>query len=152
MTSLCPAPGDFDLSRQKRKEGSKWEAHRWTLWTIAHPDQFKKEEGKDSHYRLFCALFWKPQCELRVFKKMVYRDFSGSPVVETLSYRAEGDGLIPALLRKLTSHLIPSQKTKTLNRSNIGTYSIKTLKGKKLYKDIPLLSKIYMCVFVCTHI
>ena len=83
---------------------------------------------------------------------MVYRDFSGSPVVETLPSRAEGDGLIPALLRKLTSHLIPSQKTKTLNRSNIGTYSIKTLKGKKLYKDISLLSKIYMCVFVCTHI
>ena len=55
-----PSPGGFDLSRQKRKKVSKWAAHRWTLWTIAHRDQFKKEEGKDSHYRLFCALFRKP--------------------------------------------------------------------------------------------
>ena len=124
-----PSPGGFDPSRQKRKGGSKQEARRWTLWTVAHPDQFKKEEGKDSHHRLFCTWFWEPCCELRVFKKSIYRDFSASPVIETLPSMAEGDSLIPALLTCLTS-----QKTKTQNRSNIGTHSIKT--SKKNYIKI----------------
>ena len=97
-----PSPGSFDPSGQKRKAGSKREAHRWTLWTVAHPDRFKKEEGKDSQHRLFCSWFWEPWCELRVFFKSIYRDFSASPVVESLPSVAEGDSLIPALLRKLT--------------------------------------------------
>ena len=53
-----PSPEGFSLSRQKRKE--EWETQRWTLGRIAHPDQFKKEEGKDGLYGLFCSLFWKP--------------------------------------------------------------------------------------------
>ena len=53
-------------------------------------------------------------------------DFSGGPVVKTLPSSA--GGAVRSLVGKLRSHMPHGQKTKTQNRSNIVTNSIKTFK------------------------
>ena len=57
--------------------------------------------------------------------EMWYRDFLGGPVVGTSSFKAGGVGLISVL--GVRSHVPHSQNTKTENRSNSVTNSIKTL-------------------------
>jgi len=53
-------------------------------------------------------------------------DFPGGQVVKTSSFNAGVAGSIP--IRELRCHMPSSQNTKALNRNNIVTNSIKTLK------------------------
>ena len=61
-------------------------------------------------------------------------DFSGDPVVKTLPSNKGGTGSISS--GGLRSHMPHSQKTKTQNRSNIVTNSIKTLKMVHIKKNL----------------
>ena len=66
-------------------------------------------------------------------------DFPGGPVVKTSPSNAGGEGQIPG--RELRSHMPQGQKTKTQNRSNLVTDSIKTLKMvyiKKKKKELDM--------------
>ena len=74
-----------------------------------------------------------PQLEHHLFQKPFPGDFPGDPAVGTLPSNAEGVGLIPGQ----RANMPLSQKTKTYNRSNVVTNSIKTLKmvhTKKILK------------------
>ena len=59
-----------------------------------------------------------------------HRDFPGGPVVRTLPSSAGGAG--STLVGKLRSHIPCSGKSKTENRTNIITNSIKTFKMVKI--------------------
>ena len=70
-------------------------------------------------------------------KRVRNGDFPGGPVVKTSPSNAGGEGSIHG--RELRSHMPRGQKTKTENRSNLVTDSIKTLKMvhiKKLKKKV----------------
>ena len=73
-------------------------------------------------------------------KNVSLRDFSGGPVVKTLPSNAGAEGSITG--RELRSHMPRGEKTKTQNRSNLVTDSIKTLKmvhiKKRLLKKVSL--------------
>ena len=69
---------------------------------------------------------------------LIYCDFPGGPEVKTSPSNAWGTG---SLVGKLRSHMPHGQKTRTWDRSNIVTDSIKTLKmvpikKKTLKKEI----------------
>ena len=61
-------------------------------------------------------------------------DFPGSQVVKTLPSKAGGEGSTPG--RELRSYMPQGQKTKTQNRSNLVTDSVKTLKMVHIKKHL----------------
>ena len=67
-------------------------------------------------------------------KNASLRDFPGDPVVKTSPSNAGGEGSIPG--RELRSHMPQGQKTKTQNRSNLVTDSVKTLKMVHIKKHL----------------
>ena len=67
-------------------------------------------------------------------KNASLRDFPGDPVVKTSPSNAGGEGSIPG--RELRSHMSQGQKTKTQNRSNLVTDSVKTLKMVHIKKHL----------------
>ena len=64
-------------------------------------------------------------------------DFPGSPVVKTWPSSA-GGVRVQSLVRKLRTYMPPGQKSKTKNRSNIVTDSLKTLRMVHIPQKINL--------------
>ena len=77
------------------------------------------------------------QTHRTIQQKSIRRDFPGDPLVMNLPRNSGGVGLIG----ELRSHMPHGQKTKTYNRSNIVTNSVKTLKMVHIKKS-PLKNSI----------
>ena len=95
-----------------------------TIWITINCGKFWKRW----EYQTTWPASWETYMQVRKQQlELDMGDFSGSPVVKTLPSKAGGEGSTPG--RELRSYMPQGQKTKTQNRSNLVTDSIKTFKN-----------------------